>query len=761
MVLLHHAMPTLYGALRDIILVDTGMPKEDDPRFPVSPLAVYGDFSISIANATANETDSTSNESALSLPFGVHHWQDWRDWRWNSGWGWDRQLAAKESPMTMGLLDPRRMISTNKNSSLALEWYLQLVAARHLDELYDTYTGYAQSILSRSCTYDLIANNTFCSNRLNVGSSMSIEECAEAVEQVGPELDYQCVPVNHVFEDPGRVTCDCVTPTNPCLAAGTCTSDPVCRTHTVNRDTVCSNYMFSDGDKCHCVPRGQVCQAHENMTGVGLYRRRCASAEDKHPMLRFLSQTQSNVCAFWDAVTALARRSAIVLPNVTATCNDKLQNGDEVGVDCGGSCAECFVPHPLPCRELWHGVFCEDGKLVRLDLHGNNVSGQLTAALPSTLRFLDLGQNRIRGTIPGQMLVSLPLLRYIDFSSNMLTGGLPNNLQTLQGLRHFSVAMNAIADQLPSKFYEWPAIEYFNARSNRIRGDLSLARLEQMPFLRHLNLRGNLFDGRLPFQRSADGNSNSINSSLVYLDLSENSIEGTLPPDLMQLAELRYVNLASNILGGRIPGYFDHLTKLNHLDLSANALEGSIPSTFTALVGLQYASLVDNRLSGELPQVGMGSLRRCQSLLLSRNHLSGTLPQDLGAMVALRTLDVSRNLLSGTLPQTLETIRHTIEDINLGDNFFQVHSVPEMLCEEQAGNICRGAGACVKRACECADGSTGTFCETVDPEDYAELEFSGRAWFDTAAFGITMPGLANFSASNSTGGGAGGLNSSG
>jgi hypothetical protein len=82
-------------------------------------------------------------------------------------------------------------------------------------------------------------------------------------------------------------------------------------------------------------------------------------------------------------------------------------------------------------------------------------------------------------------------------------------------------------------------------------------------------------------------------------------------------------------------------------------------------------------------------------------------------MSALRYLDVSSNRLSGTLPNTLEEIRHSILDMNFGLNEFKASNiVPAELCEMQAGNICRGGGACVGMTCACADGASGELEQT-------------------------------------------------
>jgi hypothetical protein len=162
----------------------------------------------------------------------------------------------------------------------------------------------------------------------------------------------------------------------------------------------------------------------------------------------------------------------------------------------------------------------------------------------------------------------------------------------------------------------------------------------------------------------------------------------------------------------------------------------------------------------------MEGMQQCTSLLLPQNRLSGTLPAGAGLMPRLRFLDLSSNAFrsatafaqsfverfsmyvclsiiyclsscrarSGTLPDSLDAVRHTIEDMNLGGNDFEAR-IPTHLCDLQAGDICRGGGMCEKSMCACIDGVVGKFCEFVSEEDIEQLKFTGRKWFDTSVYG--------------------------
>ncbi|VAH13141.1 unnamed protein product [Triticum turgidum subsp. durum] len=66
---------------------------------------------------------------------------------------------------------------------------------------------------------------------------------------------------------------------------------------------------------------------------------------------------------------------------------------------------------------------------------------------------------------------------------------------------------------------------------------------------------------------------------LVYLDLSGNILQGSIPSSIGALAQLSHLDLCCSILRGSIPPSIGALSKLTHLDLSNNELNGSIPTS--------------------------------------------------------------------------------------------------------------------------------------------------------------------------------------
>jgi hypothetical protein len=80
--------------------------------------------------------------------------------------------------------------------------------------------------------------------------------------------------------------------------------------------------------------------------------------------------------------------------------------------------------------------------------------------------------------------------------------------------------------------------------------------------------------------------------------------------------------LYSNQLNGSIPPQLANLANLWWLVLYNNQLTGAIPSQLGALANLEYLEINDNQLTGAIPSQ-LGSLAKLQSLLLRNNQLTG------------------------------------------------------------------------------------------------------------------------------------------
>ncbi|VFQ86544.1 unnamed protein product [Cuscuta campestris] len=132
---------------------------------------------------------------------------------------------------------------------------------------------------------------------------------------------------------------------------------------------------------------------------------------------------------------------------------------------------------------------------------------------------------------------------------------------------------------------------------------------------------------------------------LRFLDLSNNSINGSIPLGLFDASELQRLDFSNNRISGELPEAVGRLKNLRSLNLSGNALGGSIPGSLCGLQNLVSVNLKDNYFSGPLP----GGFYAVQELDLSSNLINGSLPPEFGG-ANLRYFNASFNRLSGEIP---------------------------------------------------------------------------------------------------------------
>ncbi|MCD9559893.1 hypothetical protein HAX54_018221 [Datura stramonium] len=114
-------------------------------------------------------------------------------------------------------------------------------------------------------------------------------------------------------------------------------------------------------------------------------------------------------------------------------------------------------------------------------------------------------------------------------------------------------------------------------------------------------------------------------SGLLGLYMSQNSIEGEVPPDLGGLKAIVELDLSGNHFSGKIPSRLGELQKLQSLDLSNNSFSGSIPLSFANLISLEFLNLSLNALSGTIPK-SLEKLSYLKAINVSFNDLEGEIP---------------------------------------------------------------------------------------------------------------------------------------
>ena len=241
-------------------------------------------------------------------------------------------------------------------------------------------------------------------------------------------------------------------------------------------------------------------------------------------------------------------------------------------------------------------------------------------------------------------------------------------------------------------------LEQLDLSGNRFHGNVPPLLLSNQSKITLFDVSGNQLEGVLSMSIFANI------SNLQYLDLSNNyllEVETESPSwvPTLQLSRLNLANCNLNKNNGHVvPSFISTQFYLNWLDLSHNSIEGSIPCQLlfnSSMVGLFLRS---NKLTFSfLDCYAKNQTSSIVSFDISDNLVKGPLPQNIGYLFpTLEVLDLSNNMLSGTLPQSLTTNGSTLVYLNLANNKLQGEmlprdsDMPNLECLQLSGNHFEG-----------------------------------------------------------------------
>lgn len=285
-----------------------------------------------------------------------------------------------------------------------------------------------------------------------------------------------------------------------------------------------------------------------------------------------------------------------------------------------------------------------------LDLGSNQLVGDIPETLfcngSSSLEYLDISNNSLSGLIPLNEECDIKELRFLLVWSNKLSGRIPRALSNSSKLKWLDFESNFFEGELPFEIVKnLTNLQFVYLSDNRFSGSLDnfFSGLINSPHLQELELAGNRLFGKIP---DIIGN---LSKSLVQLHLDDNHLFGGIPPNISNLLNLTLLNLSSNSLNGTIPKELCQMAKLERLYLSDNSLSGEIPLCFGNISQLGLLDLSKNNLSNSIPDT-FTNLSQLRKLLVNNNRLVGTIPMSLAQCVNLEVLDLSHNQISGSIP---------------------------------------------------------------------------------------------------------------
>ncbi|KAI3835775.1 hypothetical protein MKW92_025123 [Papaver armeniacum] len=314
--------------------------------------------------------------------------------------------------------------------------------------------------------------------------------------------------------------------------------------------------------------------------------------------------------------------------------------------------------------------------LTSLDMHFNN---NLTVVIdqhlyPSKfiLEDLRLRSCNMEGFIP-TFICKFTHLRILDLSDNNLTGALPSCFYKLEKIVDLNLSKNRLRGPLPLlPFF----MENFDLSNNKFDGEISKKNGERLSSANNIFLDNNELSGSIPSSLCSQKPEMSYNVTVI--SLSNNKLSGIIPASIGNCNGLRALRLHNNNLIGTVPTELQH-TSLTYLHLSHNNLNGSFPIFIQKFLSLTFLYLENNNFEGVIP-AGLGSLSGLVFLSLRSNRFNGSIPKDIFHLQKLQILDLSLNNFSGPIPSNLGNLTR------LASKVFQIYGTQEAGVQYELAN---------------------------------------------------------------------------
>lgn len=188
------------------------------------------------------------------------------------------------------------------------------------------------------------------------------------------------------------------------------------------------------------------------------------------------------------------------------------------------------------------------------------------------LNFVDTGL-KVEGTIATEIGL-LSNMQAVDMNEQMLYGSIPSEIGLLTNLRLLSINQNNLGGTIPTELGKLSNLRLLDLNSNGgygsgIEGSIPLEFMN-MSALEVALLYTNALTGSIPNQIS------KLSSSLIGIALDGNSINGTIPSSIGEMANMAYLGMSYNFITGTIPSELGRLEARN-IAMDFNLLTGKVP----------------------------------------------------------------------------------------------------------------------------------------------------------------------------------------
>ncbi|XP_020417333.1 receptor-like protein 12, partial [Prunus persica] len=299
--------------------------------------------------------------------------------------------------------------------------------------------------------------------------------------------------------------------------------------------------------------------------------------------------------------------------------------------------------------------------------------------LSSQLVNLDLSYNQFRGRLSSNQLIRFPKLDTISLDHNQFKGPLP---LWSTNATFLNLESNLFSGPIPSNFDKlMPKLKEMYLSENHLNGTIPPS-ICNMQDLRLISLRSNHFSGEFPHAWSSE-------SHIQIVDVAYNNLFGNIPTSMGVLTSLVILKLNNNNFGGKIPDSLHNCSVLKSIDLGDNKLSGSIPpwiggSNVSMLYMLRLRS---NFFTGQIP-IQLCNLGNLHILDLSHNNFSGAIPKCFNHLTSLINVSYGTSEYVDEEPTMLtlkgqELVYNTtlmlVKSIDLSSNFLE-GEIPQEIC---------------------------------------------------------------------------------